>query len=69
MPSAILIHPTDWPQYTNVTDRTGLTDNGAVGQGESFYKWSPKWILHKIIARFCKKKQKRKPFPATAPGG
>jgi len=22
----ILIHPTDWPQYTNVTDRTGQTD-------------------------------------------
>jgi len=23
-----LIHPTVWPQYTNVTDRTGQTDNG-----------------------------------------
>ena len=23
MPSFILIHPTIWPQYTNVTDRTG----------------------------------------------
>ena len=23
MPSFILIHPTFWPQYTNVTDRTG----------------------------------------------
>ena len=29
MPSFILIHPTVWPQYTNVTDgqdRTGQTD-------------------------------------------
>jgi len=25
MPSFILIHPTVWPQYTNVTDRTGQT--------------------------------------------
>jgi len=23
MPSSILIHPTVWPQYLNVTDRTG----------------------------------------------
>jgi len=23
MPSFLLIHPTVWPQYTNVTDRTG----------------------------------------------
>jgi len=33
MPSFILIRPTIWPQYTNVTDRqtdrqTGQTDNG-----------------------------------------
>jgi len=26
MPSFILIRPTVWPQYTNVTDRTGQTD-------------------------------------------
>jgi len=26
MPSFFLIHPTVWPQYTNVTDRTGRTD-------------------------------------------
>ena len=26
MPSFILIHPTVWPQYTNVTDRTYRTD-------------------------------------------
>jgi len=34
MPSFILIHPTVWPQYTNVTDRqtgqTGQTDNGPI---------------------------------------
>ena len=26
MPSGILIHPSVWPQYTNVTDRTGQTE-------------------------------------------
>jgi len=26
MPSVILIHPTVWPQYTNVTDRQDRTD-------------------------------------------
>jgi len=26
MPSFIFIRPTVWPQYTNVTDRTGQTD-------------------------------------------
>jgi len=31
MPSAILIHPAVWPQYTNVTDRqTDRTDNGLI---------------------------------------
>ena len=25
MPSFVLIHPTVWPQYTNVTGRTGQT--------------------------------------------
>ena len=28
VPSGILIHPTIWPQYTNVTDRTG--QNGPI---------------------------------------
>ena len=29
VPSGILIHPTVWPQYTNVTDRqTNRRDNG-----------------------------------------
>jgi len=37
IPSGILIHPTIWPQYTNVTDRqTGQTYNGPIGQGEAF---------------------------------
>jgi len=30
MPSFILIPPTVWPQCTNVTDRTGQTDNGPI---------------------------------------
>ena len=37
-PSFILIHPIVWPQYTNVTDRTGQTDDGPIAQGEPFYK-------------------------------
>ena len=28
--SGILIHPTVWPQYINVTDRTDRTDNGPI---------------------------------------
>jgi len=46
MPSFILIHPTVWLQYTNVTDRTDRqTDNGPIAQGEPFYKRSPKNTL------------------------
>jgi len=35
MPSFILIHPTVWPQYTNVADRKGQTDrqrSDSIGQ-------------------------------------
>jgi len=43
-----LIHPTIWPQYTNVTVReTGETDrqdNGPIALGEPFYKRSPKKV-------------------------
>jgi len=39
VPSFILIHPTIWPQYTNVRVRT---DNGLMAQGKPFYKRSPK---------------------------
>jgi len=45
VPSGILIHPTVWPQYNNVTvrqDRTDRIDNGPTGYGERFYKRSPK---------------------------
>jgi len=42
MVSFILIHPTVWPQYTNITDRQ---DNGPIEQGEPCYKQSPqKWV-------------------------
>jgi len=38
VPSGILIHPTVWPQYTNVTDiqdrQTDMADNGPIAQGE-----------------------------------
>jgi len=37
--SFILIHPTVWPQYTNITERQ--TENGPITSGEPFYKWSP----------------------------
>jgi len=44
MPSFILIHPSVWPQYTNVKERlerqdreTGETDNGLIAQGELFW--------------------------------
>ena len=39
VPSGMLIHPTVWPENTNVTDRT---DNGPMAQGEPFYKRSPR---------------------------
>jgi len=45
MLSFILIHPTVWPQYTNITDRqTGQTgqNNGPIALGEPLYKQSPK---------------------------
>ena len=39
MPRFILIHPTVWLQYTNVTDRQDRqTDNGLIAKGEPFYK-------------------------------
>jgi len=31
MPSFILMHPTVWPQYTNVSDREDRTDNDLIG--------------------------------------
>ena len=34
VPSVILIRPADWPQYTNVTDRTDTQDNSPLAQGE-----------------------------------
>jgi len=37
-----LIHPTVWPQYTNVTDRQDRQDNGPIAYGEPFYKRSTK---------------------------
>jgi len=53
IPSDILIHPTVWPQYTNVTDKQDRqTDNGPITQGEPFYKRSPK--NHTSVANFIK---------------
>jgi len=50
--SFILIHPTVWPQYTSVTDRTERQDrtdrqadrydDGPIAQSQPFYKRWPK---------------------------
>jgi len=53
VPSGILFHPTVWPQYTNVTDRTGQTDNGPIAQGEPFYKRLPKISLEEENNNVC----------------
>jgi len=37
MRSLILIHLTVWPQCTNVTDRTGQTDNGPIAYSDRFF--------------------------------
>jgi len=40
MPSFSLIHPTVWPQYTNVTGRTDRqTGQQSDSIGQTFYKW------------------------------
>ena len=52
IPSGILIHPTVWPQYTNVTDRD-RTDNGLI----AFYKRSRR---NPSREKFCELRQKRK---------
>jgi len=42
VPSFILIRPTVWPQYTNVTGRTDReTNNCLIAMGEPLYKRSP----------------------------
>jgi len=45
MTSLILIRSTVWPQYTNITYKTGQerqTENGPIAQGEPVYKRTPK---------------------------
>jgi len=47
MPSGILIHPLELFRHNTPTSQTGqdghtCTDNGLIGQGEPFYKQSPK---------------------------
>jgi len=43
MSSFILIDPTAWPQYTNVTERQ--TDNGRIARGNRFTNGRPKTVL------------------------
>jgi len=45
VPSGILIHPTVWPQYTDVTDRI---DNSPIAYGEPFYTRSPEKVKVKL---------------------
>jgi len=50
-PSFIMIHPTVWPQYTNVTDRTDRQDRQRCDSiGRTFYKRSPKYYKKDIRA-------------------
>ena len=54
MPSFIFIHPTVWPQYTNVSDRTNRqTDNGLIVKNVSeivqFLKKRIKLVNSKVI--------------------
>ena len=47
IPSFMLIHPTVWPQYTNVTDKT----DGQTGQTQQSVAWAEvyfrtKWHLN-----------------------
>jgi len=46
MPSFILIRPTDWPQYANVTDRTGQTDRQ---QSDSIGRNVLQMVAQKIV--------------------
>ena len=50
-PSFILIYPAIWPQYTNVTGRTGedRQDNGPIAYGKPFHKQSPNKRTHTQI--------------------
>jgi len=48
MPSFILIHPSIWPQYTNITDRTGLTDRWSDSIGQTILQA----VAQKTKARF-----------------
>ena len=62
MPSFIFIHPTVWPQYTNVQDRQDRTDrqvsrpDNQIASGEPFYKRLPNKIITSpmgVVAKYC----------------
>jgi len=51
-PSFILIHPTVWPQYTNISDRqTDRTNMTTVRQHRAncFTNGCPKWMVHVTV--------------------
>jgi len=75
MPSFILIRPTVWPKYTNVTDKRDRQDNGPIAKGEPFYKQSPKnraflltWQKQDFAqlssSRYCSDRAQNLPGPA-----
>jgi len=56
-PNFILIRPTVWTQYTNVTDMTDRQDNGPIAEGEPFYKRSPKNRRKLTFGKNCHARQ------------
>ena len=53
-PSVILIHPTVWPHYSNVTDRTGQTDNGLIAYGRTVLQTvAQKHLVTFDVIRYC----------------
>jgi len=51
IPSGVLIHPTVWPQYSNITDRTFVITVACHG-ANSDLQWSPKKPAL-IVAKSC----------------
>jgi len=49
MPSFILIHPAVWPQYTNVTDRTGQTDRTVRQRSDSIGRVVLQTVAQKTV--------------------
>jgi len=68
--NGILIYPSVWPQYTNVTDiQTGQTGQRSDSIGEPFYKRRPKITNRKMCRLWsfrCRCKWRRSVYPTYA---